>query len=813
MSISISGSGRITGVARTQQSQDAASKAYVDSRLGLSQPSLIISGGNELVVEQAGAQYKVHVFNSAGTLTVSGAGGEVEYLLVGGGAGGAADLGGGAGAGGVATGKISLAAGSYQVTVGVGGPGEPSPAAAGGTPGGDTQLGDLLIARGGRGGGADGSGGVQGATVVSGQSTPGNPGGAGSDLAGGGGGGWSSPGGDADGSTPGDGGAGQDGSALLGSDTVVILAAGGRGGPLGATAVPVANTGSGGAGGDEQGAGAAGASGVLAIRYPMLSSTSTATLQHPLSPVPNIELKADGGSLGLGFVPVFANASDRSSTLGTTAMEGQASFLLSSGKLSFYRAGSWQEYPQMPSGNSGRATKLTFNAHYTGWSFIVDGKHVYSRAGSTDYEAGLGPNLHRQISRVQFPGESGNLVDCRTDRSSYALFDNGNLWAWGRGDQGQLGTGNTTNWNTPQLVQTNVTRVFKPLAGAHSTDASRLFIQKTDGQFYATGNNGSGVLGLGDTSQRNSFTIVPSLNQVNAADPVRQLYLFGNSWPVAFAVCESGRIWATGYNAQGALGTGDTTQRTVFTEVTGRWGGAMGGHESVVSIAAGNGYYTSGGDARSTVFMHRRGELGDQIWACGNNDWFQRGFGSTGNTSTPAPVNLPSIRFKKLVALGDVIGSIYALAEDGRVFRWGYNGYGQMFNGNNSNISVPFNSNNPANLDTQVQDILIAASDSHTYGHYSQVYLKMNDGRVWAAGYNGHGQLGDGTFTNRNTLQPMRLSNDVDVAEIATGGYGGAYYTVIRTSDGELYGTGYNGRHDLTNWTSVNIAVPIKILF
>lgn len=87
-------------------------------------PVVIASGGLEFEVMHRGAMYKVHLFESSGTLTVT-QGGDMEYLIVAGGGGGGMDMGGGGGGGGVIMGSAAINS-SQTITVGAGGYGAPS---------------------------------------------------------------------------------------------------------------------------------------------------------------------------------------------------------------------------------------------------------------------------------------------------------------------------------------------------------------------------------------------------------------------------------------------------------------------------------------------------------------------------------------------------------------------------------------------------------------------------------------------------------------------------------------------------------------
>ena len=70
-----------------------------------------------------------------------------------------------------------------------------------------------------------------------------------------------------------------------------------------------------------------------------------------------------------------------------------------------------------------------------------------------------------------------------------------------------------------------------------------------------------------------------------------------------------------------------------------------------------------------------------------------------------------------------------------------------------------------------------------TAGYYHSLFIK-NDGSLWAMGYNGYGQLGDGNNTNRST--PVKV--DENVSEV-TAGY---YHSLFIKNDGSLWAMGAN---------------------
>jgi len=125
-----------------------------------------------------------------------------------------------------------------------------------------------------------------------------------------------------------------------------------------------------------------------------------------------------------------------------------------------------------------------------------------------------------------------------------------------------------------------------------------------------------------------------------------------------------------------------------------------------------------------------------------------------------------------------------ALKSDGTVWAWGYNGYGQLGNGTFTPTSVPVRSGTISDV------VAISAGQQHA------VALKR-DGTVYDWGYNGSGQLGNNT-TNYSAVavQAIGVTNAIDVAA-------GQNHTLAVKSDGTVMAWGYNGNGQLGDATNV----------
>lgn len=262
-----------------------------DLRFSVPEFTPVVATGGDAVFdwirEDNGVLSRAHVFLSNDTLVVTG-GGDVEFVLLGGGGGGGGNGvsggPGGGGAGGLFTGGLTLAAGSFPMTVGAGGSGASRLDAFAGNDGGQsTAFG--LTALGGGGGGASatfqdgragGSGGGAGANSstagvagagTAGQGFAGGAGLSGASARGGGGGGAAGVGGAA-GGAPGVGGAG---GLIPLLPFAWIVATGGSGSDVASTLTRsgIPESGEGGQGSSQTVNGGSGGSGVVVVVYPL----------------------------------------------------------------------------------------------------------------------------------------------------------------------------------------------------------------------------------------------------------------------------------------------------------------------------------------------------------------------------------------------------------------------------------------------------------------------------------------------------------------------------------------------------------------
>jgi len=92
-------------------------------------------------------------------------------------------------------------------------------------------------------------------------------------------------------------------------------------------------------------------------------------------------------------------------------------------------------------------------------------------------------------------------ISCGSQHTMF-LHRNGTVSACGRNRYGQLGLGNTQDGDTPTLVPN-----FNDIVSISSGDGYTIFLH-ADGRVFTCGGNYQGELGLGDDQNRNIPTLI-----------------------------------------------------------------------------------------------------------------------------------------------------------------------------------------------------------------------------------------------------------------------------------------------------------------
>jgi alpha-tubulin suppressor-like RCC1 family protein/outer membrane protein assembly factor BamB len=313
-------------------------------------------------------------------------------------------------------------------------------------------------------------------------------------------------------------------------------------------------------------------------------------------------------------------------------------------------------------------------------------------------------NTNAIWASVSAGGRGADVAANQPGGFSLAIQTNGSLWAWGANHFGQLGIGSTNLQRTPALVGSD-SNWFQVEAGATHTLGL-----KRDGSLWAWGANNVGQLGFGNT---NATSTPLRVGTESAWVEIRAGGFF------SLARRADGTIWAWGANTNRQLGLGTNSNRSVPTRI--------GTDSDWAGLSAGVGH---------SLAVKTNGTL----WAWGQNNSGQLGIGT--DTVTTNLVQVGTDTDWLLPEAGN--SHSFALKTNGALFAWGANPVGQLGNGQ-------------SNSGPNVLPIAIVSDPPWRAIDASMHSLGMTvDGRVWAWGWNSHGQVGDGTTNNRTA--PVLLS-------------------------------------------------------
>ena len=305
------------------------------------------------------------------------------------------------------------------------------------------------------------------------------------------------------------------------------------------------------------------------------------------------------------------------------------------------------------------------------------------------------------ISETVSPYDAAYTLTWSSDNTSVATVDkDGNVKAIGEGNAKV--TVETDNGKTA-TCDVSVIKESVPLTdfdvAAISARSYHSMIVKTDGSLWACGWNSDGQLGDGTTTDKTSpVKVMEGVASVSAGDIHTMI------------VKTDGSLWACGGN-WGRLGDGTITDKSTPIKVM----------ERVTSASAGGNY---------TMIVKTDGSL----WACGNNNNGQFGDGTTTNSYSP-------IKVMEGVAYVSANNNTLILKTDNSLWACGDNDYGQLGDGTTTSKSTPIK--------------VMEGVASVSAGRYHTMIVKT-DGSLWACGINAYGQLGDGT--NMNRLTPVQIS-------------------------------------------------------
>lgn len=361
-----------------------------------------------------------------------------------------------------------------------------------------------------------------------------------------------------------------------------------------------------------------------------------------------------------------------------------------------------------------------------GYALTIDGK-LYAWGDNTRGALGVGDTVHRQVAtEVVFPVGVAGIVSLSTTgaggnatTSAYAIDSAGQLFVWGANNNGQLGLGDLVDRASPVQIAGAWSAVSPSSDGAYTS----VLAVASDKALWGWGRNGSGELGLGNTTQQ----LLPvSLGRSGIVKAVSHGGNAGGPSNFSYVLDESGDAWLAGTNVHGQLGNGTTVASTSWQKLD-----ALD-TDVIADIFTGGAYYATAG----AILVD--GSV--RLW--GYNGYGQLGTGDTANRSSPFNPGLSGVT-KGVIVSNQSQSTTLLLNDLGQVLTAGSNNNGELGDGSVSNRSIFAAAVGVVNGTTKAVDLA-------GYGRNGtcNIGVLLDDGGIVTWGNNSNGQLARGSTSD-----------------------------------------------------------------
>ncbi|ETV89424.1 hypothetical protein H257_00711 [Aphanomyces astaci] len=336
------------------------------------------------------------------------------------------------------------------------------------------------------------------------------------------------------------------------------------------------------------------------------------------------------------------------------------------------------------------------------------------------------------------------------------------VYSWGRGEDGQLGLGDTSDQYRPVVVEALRERIVVQIA----CGSGHTVVLDDKGDVYTWGRGDDGRLGHGD----NGWKFVPRLVESLQTKQIKQVTC--GSYHTA-AVTVSGELYTWGGGMYGKLGHGNEVGHSVpyLVETL--------SNLKVDQVACGS---------RHTVVLLQNSD----VYTWGDKENGVSGQGDTdGHQYLPCAVEeLKNKGIKQIAACGFHTA---ALSDKGELYTFGEGKFGRLGHNNERNQIV-----------AKVVDTLVSSPIRQVACGGFHTAAVSESGEVYTWGGGEHGQLGHGDKVNKTIPSLVEKLNDRVVVQITCGWS----HTVALTNTGEVFTWGNGDHGKLGHNDQVKVTLP-----
>ncbi len=465
---------------------------------------------------------------------------------------------------------------------------------------------------------------------------------------------------------------------------------------------------------------------------------------------------------------------------GNTTSQNQATkFTLPAGKQGQYVAvGGFQTYVLTTDGNIYSA------------GMCADGRlgYNYTISGCTDQSSYKRVNLPAVTSDPNTIPTTNIVTDYQ---STFVRMQGGKVYGWGGNSKGTMANGANTALSSPVQVW-DFGDSGKHKATQIATDGVTLWVVDSNGDVWASGDNQYGQMGAGTPLAIDSVN-GKCLDNKSQDGVTVQLAPCNSTVAQDWTWGTDGSLYVTIGGAQKCLNSlsGDHDMNLATCSGTTRQKWKLNDNRTISNVA--NGLCLNNGSNDGVTII---------VYSCSGapaNELF-----TFPDVRRMVPVNLSDVAGESVkVAPEQGYGSI--LTSNGQVWSAGVNNAGQLGNGTTAARQpylVKFN------LPSGVQALDVWSSSYLTTSEtkYNNTFVVGSNGKIYGAGGNYFGQLGDGTTTNRSTPVAMNVIDGTNIKALQV--ESGLGTTIVVTDNHKVYTVGNNANGQLGDGTTNNSSTP-----
>lgn len=276
--------------------------------------------------------------------------------------------------------------------------------------------------------------------------------------------------------------------------------------------------------------------------------------------------------------------------------------------------------------------------------------YVYTLGNNDYYQLGDPDLVDKKVRESDKPVKVKNLKQVKAisafANTNYALLEDGTVWAWGNGNEGNCGDGGKI-FNGGYIAAVAGKRSPVKVTGLdHVIAISGPMALKEDGTVWTWGNGFQGRLGNGD---------VKSVSTPGKVSGIENGIAISGSKNGGFVLLKNGTVMAWGTNYKGQLGTGVPGSKI--------WQGSKD-ERSLTPVKVNKLTNVKAIDASSSILALR---IDGTVMGWG---WGELGaLGPLGGDVTSTPVHVHKLANVKAIKAGN--GAGFALLNDGTLIGWG----------------------------------------------------------------------------------------------------------------------------------------------